>query len=278
MERILKNTPLIYALLVFIGFVDLRSYYGYFGIEIWTYLSVGELLLSFLPRTIPIMLVLLAFVAIEAATIGKSKGVMETLISVHLEEPVEVKSDEQKKREAVLAGLVIVALLVLAFRKETWRTKATKWSLGFFAFVVPILMVLYVVNLILAVCLGYEFLGSAWWWAILAFLWIPFFLIYMLGSESTRMNRPWRLVKAVVVCAFCLLLLWAKNAVDAQRRIDGFADKTVSITTESVIYQSSENLVYVGKCNTAIFLYDRAKGAVIVVPMDEVKYISMSRS
>src|SRR5262245_27373424 len=55
MERILKYASLIYALLVFVGYINLHAYYTPFGIQIWNYLTTGELLLSFLPITLDIM-------------------------------------------------------------------------------------------------------------------------------------------------------------------------------------------------------------------------------
>lgn len=48
LENILKYGGWYYAFFVLLGFVELQAYYSAFGIEIWTYLGVGEILLSFL--------------------------------------------------------------------------------------------------------------------------------------------------------------------------------------------------------------------------------------
>ena len=63
MKKALEYTPLIYAGLVFIGYMNLHVYYSQFSIPIWSYLSLGELLLSFLPLTLALLasLVPLAF-------------------------------------------------------------------------------------------------------------------------------------------------------------------------------------------------------------------------
>src|SRR5690606_347914 len=70
MKRIYESTSL-YAFLVFIGFYNYYTYYNYFDIEISSFLSVSELLLSLLPLTFSII-VLSSFATLKYIyTIGK---------------------------------------------------------------------------------------------------------------------------------------------------------------------------------------------------------------
>lgn len=55
MNKITKYIPIITGILLFIGYLNYYSYYEYFNINISTYLTTGELILSFLPLTIPIL-------------------------------------------------------------------------------------------------------------------------------------------------------------------------------------------------------------------------------
>src|SRR5690606_26784385 len=48
MKRFLDYLPILYSLLIFIGYYNYWSYYNFFHIDISSYLSFGELLLSFL--------------------------------------------------------------------------------------------------------------------------------------------------------------------------------------------------------------------------------------
>lgn len=61
MQKILKYLPLFSALLILIGYLNYYSFYKCFDIEISSYLTTGELLLSFLPLTVPILIILLFF-------------------------------------------------------------------------------------------------------------------------------------------------------------------------------------------------------------------------
>ncbi|RLD53884.1 MAG: hypothetical protein DRJ01_18770, partial [Bacteroidetes bacterium] len=58
MERITKNTPIIYGMLIFLGYFHYWSYFNHFDIDISSFLTTGELLLSFLRLTIPIITIL----------------------------------------------------------------------------------------------------------------------------------------------------------------------------------------------------------------------------
>ena len=54
----------IYALLVFFGFFDLFTYYYNFGIQINSFMTIGEILFSFLPRTLIILPAIAVFFVI----------------------------------------------------------------------------------------------------------------------------------------------------------------------------------------------------------------------
>lgn len=56
MKKIFENIPLLSGTLIFIGFLNYWFYYDFFDIEINSYLTTGELLLSFLKLTIPILI------------------------------------------------------------------------------------------------------------------------------------------------------------------------------------------------------------------------------
>lgn len=65
-KNISKNIPFLSVLLVFIGYYNYYSYYSIFDIEIHNYLTTGELLLSFLPLSINILITILIVFIIVA--------------------------------------------------------------------------------------------------------------------------------------------------------------------------------------------------------------------
>lgn len=55
MKKLIEYLPIISAMLLFLGFINYTSFYRFFDIEIIHYLTSGELILSFLPLTVPIL-------------------------------------------------------------------------------------------------------------------------------------------------------------------------------------------------------------------------------
>lgn len=69
MKKIITNIPIISALLLFVGYLNYTTYYRFFDIEITSFLTTGELLLSFLPLTSGILVVLFFFLIIFLSAI-----------------------------------------------------------------------------------------------------------------------------------------------------------------------------------------------------------------
>jgi len=55
MNKSIFSYSFAYALIVFIGFFDAYSYYFCFGIEVSSFMTTGEILTSFFPKTLIIL-------------------------------------------------------------------------------------------------------------------------------------------------------------------------------------------------------------------------------
>jgi hypothetical protein len=60
MNNFLKYVPLLSGMLLFVGYFNYATYYGFFGLDITSYLTTGELVLSFLPLTLKIVAIFTA--------------------------------------------------------------------------------------------------------------------------------------------------------------------------------------------------------------------------
>lgn len=69
MKKIITNLPIVSALLLFVGYLNYTTYYRLFDIEITSYLTTGELLLSFLPLTSGILIALFFFIVLFISVI-----------------------------------------------------------------------------------------------------------------------------------------------------------------------------------------------------------------
>ena len=56
MDKLIRYLPAISGSLIFLGYLNLHAYYRNFDIQIGSYLSTSELIFSFLPVTIPIVI------------------------------------------------------------------------------------------------------------------------------------------------------------------------------------------------------------------------------
>ncbi len=59
MKELTQKIPLITAFLITAGFVNSYSFYSHFGIEIFTFQTSGELILSFLPVIVPLFIAII---------------------------------------------------------------------------------------------------------------------------------------------------------------------------------------------------------------------------
>ncbi len=263
MERILKYAPLAYAALVFIGFANLQSYYSAFGIQIWTYMSTGELLLSFLSITGPL---LWAGILISM----QGAGMFQQLwTDAHILQGIHDWNLSNKKRLRVAfgkvgtpkqrAGLIGTGLLSLTF------------SYGLVVF-----LVIWTVSL-----LGYLRDGELWlfdelFFVISAPFVVALLFIFVRNQSMHTKKGAVRVAHWTALGAFLLVLLCAHSRRDGERVISGGRFQPVTIITHRDTIATNGVLVYAGKCNGSVFLYNKEKKASVIVPASDILLMEVS--
>lgn len=115
----------LYALLIFIGYINYFTYYTFFGINIIDYLTFGELLLSFLNLTIPLLILgaFLLFILIfaQVSFVSKSKEYIEHYRETTYGDNTDVFKGSFKNIKAI-------------FKNKKWKTFNTYFSLLLFTF------------------------------------------------------------------------------------------------------------------------------------------------
>lgn len=263
MERILKYTPLAYAALVFIGFANLQSYYSAFGIQIWTYLSTGELLLSFLSITGPLLWAGL-LISMQGA------GMFQQLwTDAHILQGINDwnRSNKEKLREAFgkartpmnRAGLIVTGVLSLTL------------SYG-----VVVFFALWTLSL-----LGYLHDGELWWFDELFFvICAPFVvaLLFLFVRNQSMHNKKEsvRIAHWTALGAFLVVLLCAHSRRAGERVISAGRFQPVTIITDRDTIATNGVLVYAGKCNASVFLYNKEKEASVIIPTTSILLMEVS--
>ena len=108
-ERIAALVPVVYPLIIFLGFYNYIAYYRYFNIEIFHYLNVYELLFSFISLVIPVFLigfvVFCYFLFIVLFQTSLSNGKKSRLKS-STEKPTSNEEENRKNEKDVNISLI----------------------------------------------------------------------------------------------------------------------------------------------------------------------------
>jgi len=250
-RELLDNGSWLYAVLVFVGFLDLHSYYSAFGISIWAYLSVGELLLSFLTLTGPLLFLisfLLLVVFITMRGTDKSDTIDKVLEGIKSSYS-NVKNLWWQKfiRGSTMVAFGLIAWGVPVFLITTWIYLAVGETL-----------VRALVLLIIA----------------LALLLVLFVLVaqHIGKGRSTRLKFTGSAFVVVLVLLMCLL-----NRFRAENRIQYGGNDKVFIETKEHAFTTSDTLCYIGQCNAAVFLWDLKAECAVIVPTSEIILMSKTR-
>lgn len=264
MERILKYAPLAYAALVFIGFANLQSYYSAFGIQIWTYLSTGELLLSFLSIAGPL---LWAGVLITM----QGAGMFHQLwTDAHILGVIQGwnSANKERLREGIDKGR--------ALKERAWLLGAGLMSLTF-SYGLLVFLALWTVSL-----LGYLRDGELWifdelFYVISAPFVSALLFLYVRNRSMHTKEKAVRIAHWIALGAFLMVLLCTQSRRDGERVISGAGFQPVTIITHRDTIVTNRVLVYAGKCNGAVFLYNKEKKAAVIVPAIDIRLMEVSK-
>ncbi|MDD4110699.1 MAG: hypothetical protein PHS54_04015 [Clostridia bacterium] len=251
MIKILKNIPLISGVLIFFGYLHYSFYYSFFGIEISSYLTTGELLLSFLRLTIPILsiIAMLSLYMIGALVLMVTRD--------------KSLNEEEKDNDA----------FNLFFLKELNDFISSLKRKNFRSFKAYIFVILELITLLLSLGFALFFIGYI------------LFLFYQIVSENPKLsliNSKASIVFAVMwffvlfstleklkkkyqdhmhnfVLVFGLLGLFLSNIYifnkeTALKTLKGHPENQITIYAEDETIKTDNNLVFIGKTDNFIFL------------------------
>lgn len=274
MNAILKYLPVISAFLIFIGYINYTGYYRFFDIEIVSYLTTGELLLSFLPLTKGII-VLFIFISII---------VISELVSLNT-----AKNDSKDKLEHSRGASLSIFMFASNYKalRENLKEKRWKtlWDLLRIAFeivgcVVGIASILFFI-LFFLVGVGliidskpypYDNFGlivtlSLFWFMLL------FDVIHRAETRDRLKNSSMLYGIFFIVCFLYFITIWNKN--EALRVLKGDPEKQVSFIYDSKTVKTDSNLVYVGKTAEYLFIRDRTTKVNRIFKVSEISNLEI---
>lgn len=273
MEKIVKLTPLIYALLIFSGYLNYASYYRHFNIEIVSYLTTSELLLSFLPLTSPLLFLLLLlsiYFIVELVEIANGRSSSTSPL------------DDSKSPARIL-------LFVRSYKQIRKEIKTFKWHSGSKIFSLVLEIILFLVSLAsLIFFIVYAFiifpllvenkvisgavLASSFPLSILWFMFL--FEITMKAADKISQPVSDRVVLLVSIVSFlCLMAIFNKQ--QASNIIHGKPQFQVTLDLQNKIVKTDSNFLYVGKIENYFIFFDRPNSKSVLYSTSEVSTIQI---
>lgn len=276
MKRIYESTTL-YAFLVFIGFYNYYIYYDYFDIEISSFLTVSELLLSFLPLTFSIIILVsfaafLYIFAIAQLAFDKKK-----------KEP-DLESKRIKVRDDFINSLSN-AFKDFGTDMKEWKWKSFK---SYFSLLFTIIEIL---------------IGIAWW--LFLFLYLLHFLDRIFGKDSfiestvgllmflgviwffTFENLIFRafrnrkqaidLSRIIIAIMIIIGLISIRNKDKAENILSGIPEYDIKFENNQNIIQTDSSTVFIGITEKYIFLRNLDLEKNLVFKLDNIDGLEMKK-
>ena len=279
MKKILNYFPLISALLLFIGYLNYVTYYNLFDIDITSFLTTGELLLSFLPLTSAILFILfLVLVILVVALIGPSK-----------------KSNEEPDNNRIEKNYFLFSFFALSdsiksvktiFKEKKWKTLGQKATL-IFEFILAIIgltvIFFFVTFFIIMVGLVIDHKPFPNWdfWIVFSLSVFWFFILFEIIKRRED-NKTLRFVNEFYLGLFTIAFLYfttISNKKDATDTLSGkphFKTKLI-FSDSSKNIESDSNLVFVGKTAEYYFFRNLKKKTNHIYSADGVINVEVSK-
>lgn len=240
MKKLTRYLPIIYAVLIFIGYLNYVSFYKYFDIDISVYLTTSELLFSFLRISIPILVGI---------------GLMFAYVSALL------MLDPKDRRNEVQRTLTLdnnVLVLKVLFNANSYKSRKGLYNL----FEVMLGFLLGLALTIFQVVFPFLLWGSSvfnyasplkidfTWYFLLSWVWYYSFHKYV-GMHKFNYQSFLKILGAIIMM---IGNLWLFNKLAAKDLLSGKVSYDVCLELDSNKICTDSTLVFVGQTKDFIFL------------------------
>lgn len=285
-ESISSGLPVFYAVISLIGYLNYHTLYSGYGISINNYLSIGELVLAFMQVIVPVIAILgivfLEFlVAFGHLTVVGAFAYPLLRYEDSLDEKENLSHDMDSYEWKWLS---------FSFHNRILQRKGPIWVVE---------------------------LAFSWLWYVLkvvVFSAVGLFILKLLGTifsfDEMRVRIPWTLFAIAGICCMVLtsgaiiaessrtkrytrsvayylavlnsltiftFLVVAKNRYLYHGKMSGEYVQEARIVTGNDTIRTNECLLYVGRIDAGVFLFDLAENKSRMIPTSEIKEVELER-
>jgi len=278
MKKIYESTT-IYAALVFIGFYNYYIYHSFFDIEIASFPTTGELLLSFLPLTFPIVILIAFFVAFYFISLF-SWGIA---FRSHDRYQFTNDANEVEKNDFLFKLHNSPKMIWKSIKDGKWKSPLTYLNLLVFTFqfLLSILIVLFLFFyfiLFLGKLQGHDrfFESNAGIVFILGLIWIYTFDFII--DRFFSQNSSAKIVNRVsLIFMFSIGMLTIKNMEKANKIKEGIPEYNVVFEYQNKPIRTNNNLVFVGLTEKYLFLRDLKQETNKIYLLEKIDQLELNK-
>ncbi|MCE2612778.1 hypothetical protein LVD13_07325 [Flavobacteriaceae bacterium D16] len=245
-----------YIVLVCLGYLEKAIFYSRFGIEIWQYLNLQEYLLFFIPIGSSILVSVGFFTGFILTMIIVGRVLNYEVISSQDDKEVEHKPRAKKNWKTNIFQSKIIRII----------RRVLVWVM----FLVPLfLLALFVFTNHTDLIPGNFYSGTISIWA---------FILLLMGFVQTIVVKEGiesRSLITIGALVFVILVVYSIKSDLYEKIINGKPPQTIEIHTEDSLLKSDNVTVYLGKTTDYIFLRKLSENENIIVPMKEVKKMTI---
>ncbi len=267
-----NNIPIISALLIFTGYLNLHFYYTHFDIEINVFLTASELIFSFLPLTIPFLLTICFLILWSLG--------LHIVIVRQEKEKSPYETDDSTIDEIVSVPKAWKQLKFRVQKKKDWLD----WVLmpvTIFTFLLSIVVQLFLIGYVYIILKNFisdepylsfgptMFLGILWLFFIFSRL-----SIYK-KEETKKRVRQFGFVLSVTVA---VVLLWIGNKESAMNVLNGEPEYQVNFDFNSKPISTDSTLVFIGRTSEYLFLRDLPNSQNQIFRLDQINKLTQSKT
>lgn len=260
----------IYALLIFLGFYNYHCFYNNFDINIATFLTSGELLLSFLPLTIPIVVM----------------GAVLTIFYIRtiVEISIESKKSNNSNYTKRIPDLFVIGSAYRNLKSElneiNWKSFKNIFSifLSILGIIIGFGFILFFIGYIFyfLLCIENKYVNPNINQLIFyGLFWFILFddlleMVYNGNSKAINISRFFLLI------IFSVGLINISNSVHSKNILNGNGKVQIEFEYNNLIVNSDSNFVYVGKTEKYLFMRDLKKKQNCIYPTDKIGMIEIN--
>lgn len=283
-EKVSRLIPLIYPLLIFIGFYNQHVYYNHFGIEIFNYLSVYEILFSFIRIATPILIgvfgLVLYFILIYTGGVDddskEEEDDDEVFSLIYGNQYLKLKKNINNLFKSCLKLKILKSishLLSACINLIGLIIKISLWL--FFCF--------YSISLLLLAlpsqddAQGYYFFDTQEMSVLTGCIWIV--MLFAILNRRIGFNLISKVHYNSLLLSALFLLMLAMISLGKKRRMENFYSTTdfaqISFVYEGKTIKTDNCFLFIGKTSEYIFLRDVEKNNNSVFKLSKISFLQL---